>query len=40
MMFVLIVIVDIEHREICERCEWLNNVLIEYLQIKMSLAIV
>ena len=33
MMFVWIVIVDIEHWEICEHCKWLNIVLMlkEYL---------
>ena len=33
VMFVSIVIVDVEHREICERCEKLNIMLmlIEYL---------
>ena len=33
MMFLWIVFVDVEHWEICERCEWLNIVLmlVEYI---------
>ena len=33
MMFFGIVIVDVEHCVVCERCEWLNIVLmlIEYI---------
>ena len=42
MMFVWIVLVDAEHWEICEHCEWLNIVLmvIEYLLDRNEIKIV
>ena len=40
VMFMWIDIVDVEHWEICERCKWLNTVLIliEYILIRNDIS--